>query len=501
MSITFAPDSITTLTFPNNPEKLGRLAGKSFPAKVINKLSFLDCNFAYPSPDPGLEPLYALPVFPPTVLSPELWHRRLGHPGMNTTWDVLTKDTVTGATWTRPFTHDHCIPCIIGKSPQTLFSSNKHRAEEICSLIHVDTCGPYPVLTKKKEQYFLAMLDNNSNYGACSLLVCKSGACAAWLKTKARWENISGNKVRAIRVDNTKEFVEGKMWSELDNAGIAVQAMAPYAHQQNGKIEQYIRTISDTAQTLLADSKLPPSFWGLAVLMAVYLRNRIPTKTLPGHITPHKKMTKEKPDLSMLHIFGCQCFVHQPEEICGKGAARRFEAIFVGYIENRLSWLVCNLNGKFFFSRDVIFNESVPGHLAPPRNRPIPTSTDTPSPPKTDHILRSHPKPLSLIAEIIINRDECLSTQSLVVHPQQTLESISAFIDYNELNSLLPPNPITTFPLPEYSLLSTPRYPFRFRIQDYDPDKAPDSYNEAIARPDKDVWLAAMQREKCSNPR
>jgi len=51
---------------------------------------------------------------------------------------------------------------------------------------------------------------------------------------------------------------------------------------------------------------------------------------------------------------------------------------------------------------------------------------------------------------------------------------------------------------PENSFLSTPRYPFWFRIQDYDPEKAPNSYNEAIARPDKDVWLAAMQWEKDS---
>jgi hypothetical protein len=498
MSINFAPDSVTTLTFPDNPEKLGRLAGKSFLAKVINKLSFLDCNFAYPAPDPSIEPLYAFPVFPPVVLSPELWHRRLGHPGMGTTKDVLTKDTVTGTTWTGSFTSDHCIPCIIGKSPQTSFSSNKHRAEEICELIHVDTCGPYPVLTRKKEQYFLAILDDNSNYGACSLLVRKSDACAAWVKTKARWENLSGNKVRAIRVDNAKEFIEGKMRAELDNAGIAVQAVAPYAHQQNGKIERYIRTISDTAQSLLADSKLPPSFWGLAVLTAVYLRNRIPTKTLPGHITPHEQMMKEKPDLSMLRIFGCQCFVHQPEEIRGKGAARRFEAVFVGYVENRLGWLVCDLNGKLFFSRDVIFNESVPGHLSPPRNRPAIAPTNTPSPPTTDRVLRSHPKPLSLIAEIIMDRDERLSTQSMMIHPQQSLESISAFITYNELNSFLLPHSVPTHSTLEHSFLSTPRYPFRFRIQDYNPDKAPDSYNEAIARPDKDVWLAAMQREKDS---
>ena len=350
MSITFMPDSITTLTFPNDPEKLSCLTGKSFPARVINMLSFLNCNFTYPASNPTIEPIYALPVFSPTVLNPELWHRRLGHPGMDTTRDVLTKDTVTGITWTSSFTPDHCISCLIGKSPQASYSSNKHRAMDICDLIHIDTCGPYPVLMRKKEKYFLAILNDHSNYGACPLLVLKNGACIAWRKTKAHWENLSGNKVRAVRLDNAKEFVEGKMHEDLDDAGIAVQATTPYTHQQNGKIERYIRTISDTAQALLADSKLPASFWGLTVSAAVYLHNQIPTKALAGHITPHEKMTKEKPDLSMLRIFGCQCFVHQPEAIRGKGAAHRFEAIFVGYAENRLGWLVCDLNGKFFFS-------------------------------------------------------------------------------------------------------------------------------------------------------
>lgn len=285
---------------------------------------------------------------------------------------------------------------LIRKSPQASYSSNKHRATDICNLIHIDTCGPYPVLTRKKEKYFLAILDDHSNYGACPLLVLKNGACIAWRKMKAHWENLSGNKVKVVRLGNAKEFMEGKMHEDLDDAGIAVQATAPYAHQQNGKIEWYIRTISDTAQALLADSKLRASFWGLAVSTAMYLCNRIPMKALAGHITPHEKMTKEKPNLSMLHIFGCQCFVHQPEAICGKGAAHRFEAIFVGYAENRLGWLVCDLNGKFFFSQDVIFNESVPGHPSPPCSRSALSLTDASLPLKTDHVLRSSPNPCRL---------------------------------------------------------------------------------------------------------
>lgn len=404
-------------------------------------------------------------------------------------------------TWTGSFVRGHCIPGVIGKSPQLPFSSNKNRAEKICDLIHVDTCGPYLVLTRKKEKYFMAILDDHSNYGTCPLLITKSGACAAWRKTKSSWENLSGNRVLVIRVDNAKEFVKGQMCADLDNAGISVQAVAPYAHQQNGKIERYIRTFLDTAQALLADSKLPPSFWGFAISAAVYLRNRIPTKTLPGHITPHEKMTKEKPDLSRLRIFGYQCFVHQPKEIRGKGAARCFEAIFVGYIENHLGWLVCDLYSKLFFSRDVIFNESVPGHLSPNRGRSVQPESSTPA--ESDAAHRPHTRSMSLIAEVIQDRDSRLTMMSLSPHPQQSYQSVSTFINLNRFTAFISscfhsePDPMI-FQSTEFCFATSSRYPFRFRIQDYNPDKAPDSYEEAMARPDKNVWIAAMQCEKDS---
>jgi hypothetical protein len=62
---------------------------------------------------------------------------------------------------------------------------------------------------------------------------------------------------------------------------------APYTHSQAGKAEQYIRMIEDGIQTLIADAKLPPSFWGDAALTYQYLCNRLPTSTLPYGTTPY----------------------------------------------------------------------------------------------------------------------------------------------------------------------------------------------------------------------
>jgi len=116
--------------------------------------------------------------------------------------------------------------------------------------------------------------------------------------------------------------------------------------------------LEDGGQALLADSGLPGSFWGDAVLTMQYVRNRVPTSTLPVGFTPYEILHKKKPDLSHLRVWGCQCFVAIPGGLRDKAGPRRFEAIFVGYEENRVGWRVRDLQGAYHFSRDVVFNES-----------------------------------------------------------------------------------------------------------------------------------------------
>ena len=71
-----------------------------------------------------------------------LWHRRFGHIGMEATRATLTKNYVTGVQLEGSFTHDHCIPCLVGKSPQRSYFFHGHRAAKIGDLLHMDLCGP-----------------------------------------------------------------------------------------------------------------------------------------------------------------------------------------------------------------------------------------------------------------------------------------------------------------------------------------------------------------------
>ncbi|KAF8061424.1 hypothetical protein FPV67DRAFT_278112 [Lyophyllum atratum] len=123
LKLVFEKDA-TTIFFPkSSPE----LRDSSLSATVHRRLSFLHCDFVLPpepnSDDvaslafPAVEPTFAPTTFPRVKVTPELWHRRLGHLGRDATRAVLTKNYATGVVYDGPFTDSHCIPCILGKQP------------------------------------------------------------------------------------------------------------------------------------------------------------------------------------------------------------------------------------------------------------------------------------------------------------------------------------------------------------------------------------------------
>ena len=60
--------------------------------------------------------------------------------------------------------------------------------------------------------------------------------------------------------------------------------------------------------------------------------------------------------------------------------SKRFKAIFIGYEDHRIGWHVRDLQGKYFFSNNIIFNESSSGRLGVPRPVPAPSAQPNSSP-------------------------------------------------------------------------------------------------------------------------
>ena len=175
---------------------------------------------------------------------------------------------------------------------------------------------------------------------------------------KAQWEKQMGNQMKRVRSDNAGDFLSDDFREYLRREGIIHELTVPYAHQQNGKAERYIRTLEDGAITLMADANVPLSFWGDAVLTKQYLMNLTPTSTLPENMTPSEAFTGNKPDLSHLRVWGCRCFVQIPCELRSKGRVHSYEAIFVGYEPGVKGYRIRDKHGKYHVSRDIIFDEN-----------------------------------------------------------------------------------------------------------------------------------------------
>jgi hypothetical protein len=393
MSCLFSPGGITKIFYPPDHHKLPNF---TFSAAVTNRLSFLKLDFippvvptAFPAHTTVSRPILAPSSpslessFPRIKLDSMLWHRRFGHIGMDATRAALTKDYVTGVRLDGSFLRDHCISCIVGKGPQKPYPYHGNRATEIGELLHMDLCGPFPVQGPRGEKYFFNILDDKSNWGFTYGLRLKSDAFSHYRTAEAFLERSNAVLVLNVRCGGELELTAGKMGDHFASKGIVVQRTVPYAHQQNGKSERYIRTIEEGGQALLADAGLPMSFWLDAVLTRQYLVNRLPTSTLPNNFTPFELITKgRKPDLSHLRVWGCDCYVAVPDELRAKAGSKRFRAIFVGYEEHRTGWRVRDLHGKYSFSNDIIFNENLSGRLGVPRSLSPSTNPSVPTSPR-----------------------------------------------------------------------------------------------------------------------
>jgi len=195
MHVHFDEDA-TIIYFPSDHPVL---TGLHVRVMVMRHLSFLKCGFLIPpaSLTDGTEVTF--PTFQVPEKTSVLWHCRLCHLGMDATQAVLTKNYAMGVDWTGTFDlSKRCVSCLIGKHPQIPCSVNHHHATAVCELLHMDSCGPFPVLTPQKKSSFWAILDDKSNYGHVELLAAKNDVFPAYCKVESLWEAKSGNCVVAV---------------------------------------------------------------------------------------------------------------------------------------------------------------------------------------------------------------------------------------------------------------------------------------------------------------
>jgi hypothetical protein len=208
----------------------------------------------------------------------------------------------------------------------------------------------------------MLLTDEASNVTSYIFLKKKNEAFEHFVMFKKEMERQYGKAIKILQSDCGGEFASAKFQSYLRSEGIQWQHSVAYTPEQNGRAERKNRTIFDTARTLLLQSGLPFFLWPEAVKTAVYLRNRLPSRSTPGK-TPYEVLTGKRPNLSHLRIFGCDAYAHIPKEKRkGSLGPRSKKLIFVGYDTSAKGYRLVDPAANYrsiVVARDVTFNEAV----------------------------------------------------------------------------------------------------------------------------------------------
>ncbi|GJX68818.1 ribonuclease H-like domain-containing protein [Tanacetum coccineum] len=133
-------------------------------------------------------------------------------------------------------------------------------------------------------------------------------------------ENLVDKKVKILRCDNETEFKNRVMNEFCKNKGIKREFSVARTPQQNGVAERRNRTLIEAARTMLADSKLPTTFWAEVVNTACYVQNMV-LVVKPHNKTPYELFRGRTPSLSFMRPFGCHVLGHSSKE---KGSSQDY---------------------------------------------------------------------------------------------------------------------------------------------------------------------------------
>ncbi|GJY72703.1 putative ribonuclease H-like domain-containing protein [Tanacetum coccineum] len=320
------------VAFGGNP-KGGKITGK-----VTRKNNMYSVDLKNIVPKGGLTCFFAKA----TSDESKLWHRRLGHINFKTTNNLVNGNLVRGLPLKLFEIHQTCVACQKGKQHRASCKSKTVSSiSQPLHMLHMDLFGPTFVKSLMKKMYCLVVTDDYSRFSWVFFLATKDETSGILKSFITGVENLIDQRVKVIRCDNGTEFKNKEMNQFCERKGIKREFSVARTPQQNGVAERKNRTLIEAARTMLADSKLPTTFWAEAVNTACYVQNRV-LVTKPHNKTPYELFLGRKPALGFMRPFGCPVTILNTIDHLGKFDGKADEGFFVGYSINSKAFRVFN---------------------------------------------------------------------------------------------------------------------------------------------------------------
>ncbi|GJS67268.1 putative ribonuclease H-like domain-containing protein [Tanacetum coccineum] len=208
--------------------------------------------------------------------------------------------------------------------------------------------------------YCLVVTDDYSRFTWVFFLATKDETSGILKSFITGIGNLVDHKVKMIRCDNGTEFKNREINQFCKMKGILRQFSVARTPQQNGVAERRNKTLIEAARTMLADSKLPTTFWTEALNTACYVQNRVLVVN-PHNKTPYDLFHGRTPTLSFMRPFGCSVTIFNTIDHLGKFNGKADEGFLVGYSLNSKAFRVLNSRTRIVEENlHIRYSESTP---------------------------------------------------------------------------------------------------------------------------------------------
>lgn len=283
----------------------------------------------------------------------QVWHERLGHQNIAHVKNILKQRNIKYI--------DHvfdCDGCAYGKQHKLPFGSRDEKSNTCGHMIHADVCGKIEKPSLGGALYFLVLKDDCSHMRFVYFMRKKSEVHKHFKSFVILAEKQWGYSVKILQSDNGTEFVNNEMKTFMEENGIRHRRTVPYTPEQNGAVEREMRTIMESARTMIHTRDLDGNLWAEAVNTAVYVLNRTGTSTIKDK-SPYELWYGKLASIDNFHAFGTEVYVHIPKEKRRKLDAKSKKCLFVGYDENTKGFRLLDTgSNKVELARDVKFLSS-----------------------------------------------------------------------------------------------------------------------------------------------
>ncbi|EEB96374.1 hypothetical protein MPER_04503, partial [Moniliophthora perniciosa FA553] len=268
----------------------------------------------------------------------------------------------------------------------------------------------------------MPIVDGATSFCRDFYLKNKDADTVLWvLETYRAWaEQRTGKKLRSIRIDNGREFVNEKVEEWARKHGIELEVIAPYSSADNGVAERKHLSTFARVRTVLYESQLPPFLWAHAASYIVYSDNMLPSARHPG-VIPAEAFLQKRQSVHHLRPFGSFGWAKINDGSVGKLDSRVVEGRLVGYGE-RGTYVLYTSTGSLIVSRDVVWDEKRVPRRVPAGGEQywdigeyefLPAGNDDMDRPNSDDV--TDPDPLTEIPEAQEHSTSQIHTSTTVV--------------------------------------------------------------------------------------